>query len=155
MAVSTSTIPRFSRKHALLIGNQNYYQTNDRLRHTINNVDDISTVLRTMKFDVTTKHDLNSTAIIWAISEFSGEIMDGNLILFYFSGHGCEMNGRNYLLPIDDDLIKTEEDLEMYAINVRNLLNRFSEHYPSSIVILLLDCCRLPYPYKTRKRTSK
>jgi uncharacterized caspase-like protein len=155
MTASTSTVSRFSRKVALLIGNQNYCQIEDRLRHTINDVDDISAVLRNMNFRVSTKRDLNNSEMICAFSDFSGKIIDGDLILFYFSGHGCEINGRNYLLPIDDDLIQTEKDLENYAINIKHILHHLSQHYPSSVIIFILDCCRLPYPYKKMKRNGK
>ncbi|CAF3743632.1 unnamed protein product [Rotaria sordida] len=155
MATSTSTVSRFSRKVALLIGNQNYCHIEDRLHHTINDVNDISAVLRNMNFHVEKKHNLNNSEMICAFSNFSGKIIDGDLIVFYFSGHGCEINGRNYLLPIDDDLIETEEDLENYAINIEHILHHLSQNYSSSIIILILDSCRLPYPYKKIKRNAK
>ncbi|CAF1105746.1 unnamed protein product [Adineta steineri] len=109
MATSTSTVLRFQRKVALLIGNQNYCRSEDQLRHTINDVDDISIALRNMKFHVKTEHDLYNSEMICAFSDFSNIIIDGDLILFYFSGHGCEINGRNYLLPIDDELIENDK----------------------------------------------
>ncbi|CAF0852661.1 unnamed protein product [Adineta steineri] len=119
MATSTSTVLRFQRKVALLIGNQNYYRSEDQLRHTINDVDDISIALRNMKF--------------------------------HFSGHGCEINGRNYLLPIDDELVENDKGIENCAINIECILHQWSKQYPSSIIIFILDCCRLPYPYKKKR----
>ncbi|CAF1090243.1 unnamed protein product [Adineta steineri] len=151
MATSTSTVLRFQRKVALLIGNQNYCRSEDQLRHTINDVDDISIALRNMKFHVKIEHDLYNSEMICAFSDFSNIIIDGDLILFYFSGHGCEINGKNYLSPIDDELIENDKGIENCAINIECILHQWAKQYPSSIIIFILDCCRLPYPYKKKR----
>ena len=66
-------------------------------------------------------------------------------------GHGCEMNGKNYLLPIDDELIEKEQGIENSVIHTEQILCQWSQQFPSSIIIFILDCCRLPYSYRRGK----
>ncbi|UJR19927.1 hypothetical protein I4U23_023059 [Adineta vaga] len=152
MDTTSSNLSTFKRKVALLIGNQNYCQDEDQLYHTINDVNDIGFVLRTMQFQVDKHHDLCNSEMINAFSDFSKTILDGDLILFYFSGHGCEMNGKNYLLPIDDEFIENDQGIENCVIHSEQILHQWSQQFPSSIIIFILDCCRLSYSYTRRRR---
>jgi uncharacterized caspase-like protein len=80
--------------------------------------------------------------MISAISNFSKTIVDNDLVLFYFSGHGYQINGRNYLLHVDDDLIETNEDVENYAISVEYCLHQLTQKNSSCVTVFILDCCR-------------
>ncbi|CAF1373281.1 unnamed protein product [Adineta ricciae] len=144
----------FKRKVGLLIGNQNYRAHEDQLFHTINDVNDISHTLRTMNFHVRKHYDLCNSEMKNVFSEFSKTIRNGDLIIFYFSGHGCEMNGKNYLLPIDDELIAKEQGIEDSVIHTEQILCEWSQQFPSSIIIFILDCCRLPYSHRHRQRRN-
>ena len=70
--------------------------------------------------------------------------------LFYFSGHGCHSNGKNYLIPVDDAKIETERDLEELSVSVEGIVERLVHGRQSYATILILDCCIL---YRL-KRTS-
>jgi uncharacterized caspase-like protein len=106
------------RKLALVIGNQNYNRSENELRHSINDADDLSAMLRSIKFRIKTAYDLTKPQMVAIISSFSKTIVDGDLVLFYFSGHGYQINGRNYLMHVDDDSIETDEDVENNATSL-------------------------------------
>jgi uncharacterized caspase-like protein len=151
MATLNSTVSTSRRKIALVIGNQNYSRPENRLRHSINDVDDLSVALRNIKFQVKTEHDLTNSQMVSAISTFSKTIVDGDLVLFYFSGHGYQINGRNYMMHVDDDLIRTDEDVENYATSVERSLHQLTQKKPSFVTVFILDCCRLHYSKNQNK----
>lgn len=100
MATLNSTTPMTLRKIALVIGNQNYSRPENRLRHSMNDADDLSAMLRSINFHVKTAYDLTKSQMVSTISSFSEKIVDGDWVLFYFSGHGYQINGRNYFMHV-------------------------------------------------------
>lgn len=140
------------RKLALIIGNDNYQRKENRLRTSISGADSLSDLLRTINFKVHTVSNLDKHRMVTEIIDFSKTINDGDLLLVYFSGHGYQVNGQNYLIPIDDERIETNRDVENFGVNVEStLLTRFLKKNPSYVTILILDCCR---PYVLRDPSS-
>ena len=80
--------------------------------------------------------------MIKLIRNFAKTINDGDLILFYFSGHGYQLNGKNYLIPVYDTILQNEKDVEEFAIDVEQVITLLAERNPSYANILILDCCR-------------
>jgi uncharacterized caspase-like protein len=72
------------RKLALIIGNDNYNQSYNKLKHSINNANDLSDSLKKIKFHVTLYTDADAT-MMEKIENFSKTINDGDLILFFWS----------------------------------------------------------------------
>lgn len=93
MATSDS-IPLSRRKLALIIGNNNYNRRESQLRHCINDANDLSNLLQAISFNVTTGYNLTNAEMISTLNSFSKTIHDGDLVLFYFSGHGYQVNGK-------------------------------------------------------------
>ncbi|CAF4017200.1 unnamed protein product, partial [Rotaria sordida] len=81
------------RKRALVIGNNNYSRSESKLRHCINDANDLTALLEKISFIVTTHHDLTNAQTVKAIRDFQNTIADGDLVMFYFSGHGYQVNG--------------------------------------------------------------
>ncbi|CAF1137243.1 unnamed protein product [Adineta steineri] len=75
------------------------------------------------------------------IEEFIDSICKNDLVVFFFAGHGTQWNDQNYLLPVDNDRIKTRNNLKTKAINAQDTLERMSNNEPAA-TIFLLDCCR-------------
>ncbi|CAF4578689.1 unnamed protein product [Rotaria socialis] len=143
MAVSKEH-PSIHRKLALIIGNDNYRKPYNRLNHSNNNVNDLSNVLKTINFDVTRVCDSNKRQLTTAIIDFAKTIKDGDLVLFYFSGHACQAIKKNYIIPIDDNKIENETDIEDFSVNIERTLERLVEINPSYLTVFILDCCK-PY----------
>ncbi|CAF3670715.1 unnamed protein product, partial [Rotaria socialis] len=74
------------------------------------------------------------------IANFGGEIEDGDLILFYFSGHCYRVNNENYLLPTHDIKIQTAEDIPDFGCRTDSALKRLMRNNPSYVTIFILDC---------------
>ncbi|CAF3256188.1 unnamed protein product [Rotaria socialis] len=143
MAVSKEH-PSIHRKLALIIGNDNYRKPYNRLNHSNNNVNDLSNMLKTINFDVTRVCDSNKRQLTTAIIDFAKTIKDGDLVLFYFSGHACQAIKKNYIIPIDDNKIENETDIEDFSVNIERTLERLVEINPSYLTVFILDCCK-PY----------
>jgi uncharacterized caspase-like protein len=112
-------------------------------------------VLEKIKFKVTIERDLTDEKMVSAIHSFFRTIHDGDLVLFYFSGHGYQVGAENYLMPIDDTKIETEEDVESFGTPVEHTIKRFAKKNPSYVTIFILDCCRVYWPKNIEKTRGK
>ncbi|CAF4795014.1 unnamed protein product [Rotaria socialis] len=142
MAVSNKNLSS-PRKLALIIGNQKY-QSENKQRYAINNATDFSNVLESINFTTTKACDISKQDMASQIVDFRNKINDGDLILFYFSGHVYQANGKTYLIPTNDSNIEKECDFDDFAINFEGTVKRLVEKNPSFVTIFLLDYCS-PY----------
>ena len=123
---------------ALVIGNSDYRDA-PRLRNAVNDAEAITERLTGLGFEVLDGTDLEYAAMRRLIREFSDAVAGAELGLFFYAGHGIQVNGKNYLLPIDAAL-KSEADLDFAAIDV-DLVTRQLDR-GSATKVLLLDACR-------------
>ncbi|CAM4882053.1 unnamed protein product [Rotaria socialis] len=135
------------RKVALIISNGNYQKKSNKLSQSISNANDLRDSLKKINFDVKTANNLTKKEMTSQIIDFSELIKNGDLVLFYFCGHGCRLNGKNYLIPVDDATIQTDRDVEDFAVNVERTITRLLERNSSYATIFILDCC-IPYTMK-------
>ncbi|CAF3256240.1 unnamed protein product [Rotaria socialis] len=147
-AAQITAFPR--RKLALIIGNDNYSKTYNKLNGSVKNAKKIRNLLKQIAFDVTIHTNIDAN-MMELIQNFCEQIDNGDLVLFYYSGHGCQVNGENYLIPIDDSNIEAETDVEDIGILVKNILKRLIEKNPSYATIAIFDCC---VPYNLQNPTS-
>jgi len=127
---------------ALIIGNGNY-QHPDRLPKLANpthDSEDIAQALRGFGFEVIEKRDQTLQGMNNAIVEFSRKIGNSEATLFYFSGHGLQVKGQNYLIPVDAK-IDTEASAEYEGVNVNRILDEL-DNRKSRANIVMLDACR-------------
>jgi uncharacterized caspase-like protein len=154
MAESNSVLsPR--RKFALIIGNNNYSRPENRLYHCITDADDLGTKLKTINFKVNIYHDLTLIDMFTTINEFLHKIVDADLVLFYFSGHGCQVDGKNYLIPVNDAQIVTDVDVKSLAVGVEYIIKKLTELNPSNVTVFLLNCCQNYWPETLSKTQGK
>ena len=138
ISLSISDLDR--RKIALLIGNNDYNWSKNKLPYAINNVDDLSNKLEDINFNIRRCENLDHSGIDTEIKKFAEEINDGDLVLFYFSGHACHVRDRNYLIPINDDGIESEREVPRFGINVDQTINRLMGSKQSYVTIVIIDC---------------
>ena len=139
-----------TKKVALVIGNKDYKDV--PLRNPVNDAQDISNVLQGLGFAVQTKIDVNHRQMDEAVKEFVQKIQNGDVALFYFSGHGTQVKGENYLLPVGGS-IESESDVYYDAVSVGRILAKLEESR-NKINIVILDACR-NNPFKGFRSTSK
>lgn len=96
------------RRLALVIGNGAYKSA--PLNNSVNDAIEIGNALTNLGFTVMLKTDVNQRAMEEIIREFGKKLRSGGVGLFYYAGHGLQVKGRNYLLPIGADIV-SEADI--------------------------------------------
>lgn len=137
-AIVRRASPEGTKKVALVIGNKDYAEM--PLRNTVNDAQEVSRVLSRLGFTVTTKTNLSQKEFEDVINQFSSEIRDAEVALFYFSGHGCQVRGENYLVPVGY-AFQSEADIRFKAVNAGFVLEKM-EQSKDRINIIILDACR-------------
>jgi uncharacterized caspase-like protein len=133
---------------ALVIGNS-AYPAAARLRNPVNDAKAMADKLRALGFDVTLRTDASQRDMTRAISQFGQKLTPGSVSLFYYAGHGMQMRGKNFLIPIDAE-IETEGSVHSEAVDVDQLLNQLG---PARLSMVILDACR-NNPFERRFRST-
>ena len=134
---------------ALVIGNANYQV--GKLDTPLNDATDMATTLKDLGFEVILLKDSSKRGMDDAIDQFSTRINQGYVGLFYYAGHGMQVEGENYLLPVNAQ-IKAEKDVEYESIPLGKILGRM-ESAGNQINIVILDACR-DNPFRKFSRSS-
>jgi hypothetical protein len=124
---------------ALVFGNSDYGNSGT-LKNPVNDANLIEGTLKTLGFEVIKKLNAKKIEMEQAIREFSEKLPEYNVALFYYAGHGMNVEGSNYLLPTDAVLNK-KSDCQWEAIEVNKIIAQF-EQVPENINIIILDACR-------------
>jgi len=126
------------RRVALVIGNSSYQHTAP-LKNPRNDAIGVAEKLRALDFDVVEGIDLDQDGMQQTIGEFAEKVSRADVGLFYYAGHGLQVRGENFLIPIDSKL-RTELDLQFKAVKLNLVLAIMEGSGRTSIV--LLDACR-------------
>lgn len=133
-------------KVALVIGNSAYPAAS--LRNPVNDASAMAKKLRALGFDVILKTDSNLREMTRAISQFGEKLTLGSVGLFYYAGHGMQVRGKNFLIPVDAE-IKTEGSVRSEAVDVDQVLEQLG---PARLSMVILDACR-NNPFERRFRS--
>ncbi|OBY26054.1 caspase family protein [Leisingera sp. JC1] len=141
-----AALPQISRR-ALVIGVDGY-QNLAALQKARNDAQAVSSTLAALGFDVTTLYDASRRDINSAVSTFANRIEPGDEVLFYFAGHGVEVDGRNYLLPSDVPVVNfgDESFLTGESIAADRVLGTFQRKGARSTIMILDACRNNPFP---------
>ena len=126
------------RRLALVIGNSTY--NNGPLANPANDARAMATKLRQLGFEVMEKENATREDMVRSSREFGNRLKLGGVGVFYYAGHGVQLNGINYLLPIDAD-IQDETELQTRAYDVDEMLNKM-DSAKNRLNIVILDACR-------------
>jgi formylglycine-generating enzyme required for sulfatase activity len=130
--------PKAIQRTALVIGNGNYEQ--GPLRNAANDARAVGNTLKGLGFDVTLHLDLNLRQMDEAVRAFGRKIKDGEIGLFYFAGHGVQVDGVNYLAPVGVRVEK-EQDVKFQMLDIGRVTAEM-EAAKNSLNVLILDACR-------------
>jgi len=132
---------------ALVIG-QSAYRAVTPLPNPANDAKAMAQLLGDAGFEVTTAPDLSQNALRQAVSDFAAQVAakgKDTVALVFYAGHGMQIDGENFLVPIDIDP-KREADIPLQAVRLNDILNTLTS-VPSRMRIVLLDACRNnPFP---------
>lgn len=98
---------------ALVIGNSNY--TASPLKNPANDAEDLATTLRSLGFEVITRKNASQREMKQAVREFGQKLRGAEAGLFFFAGHGLQVRGINYLVPVGGE-IESEADAEDLSV---------------------------------------
>jgi hypothetical protein len=127
-----------NKRLALVIGNAAY--RNKPLANPKNDADDMSTVLKKFGFEVIDLRDASLIEMRRGVREFGDRLINYDVGLVYYSGHGVEVKGRNFFLPISED-IKHEDEVADQALDANLILEKMASAN-KNVNILIVDACR-------------
>jgi carboxyl-terminal processing protease len=128
---------------ALVIGNSNYGGDLGVLPNPVNDAALMAKTLAAIGFSVIEAEDADQNAMKHAISDFGEKLANagtGAVGLFFYAGHGLQVSGTNYLIPVHAN-IKREPDVDIEAVPV-DLVLREMDYAGSTVNIVILDACR-------------
>ncbi len=132
---------------ALVIGQSNYRAVVP-LPNPANDAKAVSQMLTESGFEVLTAADLSQNELRAKVGDFAAKVAakgPDTVALVFYAGHGLQIDGENFLVPVDIDP-KRETDIPLQAVRLNDILNTLAS-VPSKTRILLLDSCRNnPFP---------
>ncbi len=132
---------------ALVIGQSNYRAVVP-LPNPANDAKAVSQMLTESGFEVLTAADLSQNELRAKVGDFAAKVAEkgpDTVALVFYAGHGLQIDGENFLVPVDVDP-KRETDIPLQAVRLNDILNTLAS-VPSKTRILLLDSCRNnPFP---------
>jgi uncharacterized caspase-like protein len=125
-------------REALLIGNSAYPDV--PLRNPGRDAEAVQRVLADLKFRTRLQRDAGWRTMIESVSEFIAVSAQAQVRFFYYAGHGAQIRGRNYLVPVDAPMTGIDE-LVARSLDANEVLERLSRQ-EAGLNILILDACR-------------
>ncbi|RWB20982.1 MAG: peptidase C14 caspase catalytic subunit p20 [Mesorhizobium sp.] len=133
------------RRVAFVIGNSQYRGI-PALKNPDKDAEDVSTTFRLAGFDVFVAKDLTKLQFEEQFRNYLAAADGADLAVVYYSGHGFQIGGENFLIPVDASL-KAAADIEVQAIKLDDVLEQLRSK--SKIQVIILDACRNnPFPRK-------
>ena len=132
------TAPFMGKRLALVIGNASYKVR--PLLNPRNDADDVSRVLRSTGFEVIDLRDATLAQMRTSVRQFGERLLSNDVGLVYYAGHGIEVRGRNYFIPVNADIKATDEVADQ-ALDVSLILAKM-DTAKKGVNILIVDACR-------------
>jgi uncharacterized caspase-like protein len=128
-----------NRRKALIFGNDNYTAISP-LQNAVADGQAMANKLKGLGYAVTERYDASRREMLSTMRNFSGRVQGGDEVIFFYAGHGVELDGRNYLLPIDihgDDSRQVRDD----AIELQRILSDMADNR-AKFTLAVVDACR-------------
>ena len=134
----TTSLSAAEQRTALVIGNGAYKSS--PLRNPVNDASEFADALHNLGFSVILKTNADQRTMEESMRDFGKKLKSGGVGLFYFAGHGLQVKGRNYLIPVDADL-NSEADVKYESVDAGRVLAQMEEA-ENGLNIIILDACR-------------
>jgi uncharacterized caspase-like protein len=147
-AIVLGTQAAFAENRLALVIGQSAYRSVPKLPNPANDAKAMSQLLSDSGFEVSTAADLSQTEMRAQVGDFAAKVAakgPDTVALVFYAGHGLQIDGENFLVPVDVDP-KREADIPLQAVRLNDILNTLTS-VPSKMRILMLDACRNnPFP---------
>jgi hypothetical protein len=127
-----------TQRHALVVGNAAYPKW--PLKNPLNDARTVAASLTRLGFAAQVATDLSLRNLEASINRFVAQVKSGDTALFYYAGHGIQLEGENYLVPVDFDA-KDEADAKYVSYSASRLQERL-EKAGARVIVVVLDACR-------------
>jgi uncharacterized caspase-like protein len=134
-------VPAAAEKRVALVMGNSAYQHTAPLKNPSNDATDMAEKLRQLGFDVIEGTDLSKDEMEQRIRAFADKLTGADVGLFFYAGHGLQIDGRNFLAPVDAKL-RSDTDLDFEAVDLNLVLKQLERN--SRISIVFLDACDNP-----------
>ncbi len=145
---ATTSQAVFAEKRVALVIGQSAYRAVVALPNPANDAKKVTELLGNAGFEVTAAPDLSQSEMHQAVSNFADKVAASGpdtVALVFYAGHGLQVDGENYLVPVDVDP-KREADIPLQAVRLNDLMNTLGA-LPTRMRIIMLDACRNnPFP---------
>jgi ABC-type transporter MlaC component len=152
--IANKGVPSDRPRIALVIGNSAYKTA--PLPNSSNDARLISSTLKSLGFDVAEHIDITRRQMKRAVAAFEDRLQKAGkkaVGVFYYAGHGVQVRGKNYLLPVNAD-VKKEYEVDDEALDASNVLEAM-EFAGNELNFVILDACRNnPFPRSFRSATK-
>lgn len=145
------------RKVALIIGNSDYRGSISSLLNPANDARDVARSMESVGFEVDLQLDATRDEMNKAILAFKDRLHDSDVGLFYYAGHAVQVNGRNFMMPVESDLKITDmrqdtlaDYVSLETVEIDHVLGRMAAA-ETDLNIVILDACR-DNPFKGSTR---
>ena len=141
--------PVHAKRVALVVGNSAY---SDRpLRNPVNDAELMQRTLQGLGFEVSLVRNADRRALLSGLRDFEANALNAEVALFFYAGHGAQVAGNNYLIPLNAQ-IRAESDVQDEAVDANSVLRRL-EDARARIGLVILDACR-DNPFTGASRSS-
>ncbi len=137
LAALADASPALADRLALVIGNGAYANA-DQLPNPQRDAAAVGERLSALGFEVTERTDLGIGRLRTEISAFKRKVHDGDIIVVYYAGHGMEVSGHEYMIPVDAD-IRAQGDVGDQGYDITDL---FFEDMGAVSLVFMFDACR-------------
>jgi Caspase domain len=146
-ALGAQNTAQKERRTALVIGNSAYPVGG--LANPTNDAADLTAILKDLGFEVTLLPDVNLQQMKDAIDKFSKDLKAGGIGLFFYAGHGIQVKGENYIIPINAAITR-EADVKNQAFSLTKIIDSMDKA-GNPVNLIMIDACRNnPYSKKWR-----
>ncbi len=141
-----------AQKVALVIGNSQYQNVQDSLKNPVNDAKAIAARFKELGFDTEMIPNANLDTMLEAINRARSKVDANGTLVFYYAGHGVQLDGKNYLVPVDARMANPDR-VQRETIQVKEVINKFNDS-SAAVRVLMLDACRNdPFPKAHRSGT--
>lgn len=134
----SSAFAATEQRTALVIGNGAY--SSGPLKNPVHDASDMALSLQQLGFNVVLKTNADLQTMEEAMEEFGNRLKKGGVGLFYYAGHGIQINGINYLIPVGTKINK-ETDVKYKALDMGRILDEMA-NANNGLNLIILDACR-------------
>ncbi|MEM6761300.1 MAG: caspase family protein [Pseudomonadota bacterium] len=127
-------------KLAFVIGNQAYqHLTVEDLRNPVNDGKLMARTLRRLNFEVVEGYDLTRAELLALFADNRGRIAGAEAVVLYYAGHGFQLEGKNYVVPVDAALTSVG-DIPLQTVQLNAIVSELED--PNRPTLLFMDACR-------------